>query len=139
MYSWETYTERGRDIGRGRSRLHLRAQCGTRSWNSRITLWTKGRRSTVEPPRCPQSQSSYIKSNVLSTMNPMSESKNWELEVILEIMFTSPLILFFKNIQVSKVWKVKGLNQGLMSDRNRFLQSPDSHTNDFLQSDTLLF
>ena len=29
------------------------ARCGTRSWDSRITPWAKGRRSTAEPPRDP--------------------------------------------------------------------------------------
>ena len=35
---------RGRDIGRGRSRLHRPgARCGIRSWVSRIAPWAKGR------------------------------------------------------------------------------------------------
>ncbi|CAD7670245.1 unnamed protein product [Nyctereutes procyonoides] len=46
--------ERGRDTGRGRSRLHaLGARCGIRSWVSRITPWAKGRRQTAVPPRDP--------------------------------------------------------------------------------------
>ena len=45
-----TERERGRDIGRGRSRPHAPgARHGTRSWVSRIVPWGKGR-----PPRDPQ-------------------------------------------------------------------------------------
>ena len=29
------------------------ARHGTRSWDSRIMLWAKGRRQTVEPPKDP--------------------------------------------------------------------------------------
>ena len=46
-------TERGRDIGRGRSKLPM----GSPMWDSipgpRITTWAKGRCSTTEPPRHP--------------------------------------------------------------------------------------
>ena len=46
--------ERGRDTGRGRSRLHaLGARCGIRSRVSRIAPWAKGRRQTAAPPRHP--------------------------------------------------------------------------------------
>ena len=49
-----THTERGRDIGRGRSRLHAPgARRGTRSRVSRIAPWAKGRRQTTTPPRDP--------------------------------------------------------------------------------------
>ena len=52
IYSWET--QRGRDIGRGRSRLPmLGAPCGTQSRNPRITPWVESRCWTTEPPRCP--------------------------------------------------------------------------------------
>ena len=51
---WETHSERGRDIGRGRSRLPWGAQCGTRSQDPGVTLWAKCRCSTAEPPRCPR-------------------------------------------------------------------------------------
>ena len=33
------------------------ARCGTRSGDSRITLWAKGRHSTTEPPRDPRGYS----------------------------------------------------------------------------------
>ena len=53
IYSWKTQKERGRDIGRGGSRLHA----GGLMWDSipyfRITLWVEGMGSTAEPPRCP--------------------------------------------------------------------------------------
>ena len=46
--------ERGRDTGRGRSRLHtLGARRGIRSRVSRIAPWAKGRRQTAAPPRDP--------------------------------------------------------------------------------------
>eukprot|EP00071_Canis_lupus_P032201 XP_022265758.1 centrosomal protein of 44 kDa isoform X1 [Canis lupus familiaris] len=47
--------ERGRDTGRGRSRLHAPgARRGIRSRVSRIAPWAKGRRQTAAPPRDPQ-------------------------------------------------------------------------------------
>ena len=49
-----TQRERGRDTGRGRSRLHaLGARRGIRSRVSRIVPWAKGRRQTAAPPRDP--------------------------------------------------------------------------------------
>ena len=49
IYSWETQEERGRDTGRGRRSSSMqRAWCRTRSWESEIRPWTKGRRSTVQ-------------------------------------------------------------------------------------------
>ena len=49
-----TERERGRDTGRGRSRLHAPgARCGTRSRVSRIAPWAKGRRQAAAPPRDP--------------------------------------------------------------------------------------
>uniref|UniRef100_A0A8C0KZJ3 Dedicator of cytokinesis 7 n=1 Tax=Canis lupus dingo TaxID=286419 RepID=A0A8C0KZJ3_CANLU len=52
-----TERERGRDIGRGRSRLHaLGARRGIRSWVSRIVPWAKDRRQTTAPPRDPAYQ-----------------------------------------------------------------------------------
>ena len=49
-----TERERGRDTGRGRSRLHaLGARNGIRSRVSRIAPWAKGRRQTTAPPRDP--------------------------------------------------------------------------------------
>ena len=56
IHSWETQRdrERGRDTGRGRSRLHAPgARRGTWSRVSRITPWAKGRRQTTAPPRDP--------------------------------------------------------------------------------------
>ncbi|XP_072685672.1 interleukin-6 receptor subunit alpha isoform X2 [Canis lupus baileyi] len=49
-----TERERGRDTGRGRSRLHAPgARRGIRSRVSRIAPWAKGRRQTAAPPRDP--------------------------------------------------------------------------------------
>ena len=53
LFIHERPRERGRNTGRGRSRLYAGSlMCGTRSWDSRIIPWTKGRCSTAEPPRC---------------------------------------------------------------------------------------
>ena len=49
-----TEGERGRDTGRGRSRLHAPgARRGIRSRVSMIAPWAKGRRQTSVPPRDP--------------------------------------------------------------------------------------
>ena len=54
MIVTERERERGRDIGRGRSRLHAPgARCGIRFRVSRIAPWAKGRRQTATPPRDP--------------------------------------------------------------------------------------
>ena len=56
MIVTERERERGRDIGRGRSRLHAPgARCGIRFRVSRIAPWAKGRRQTAAPPRDPKS------------------------------------------------------------------------------------
>ena len=44
-------TERGRGTGKGKSRLPVRSQCGTRSQDSRITPGAEGRLSATEPSR----------------------------------------------------------------------------------------
>ena len=58
-YSWETQRERGRDTGRGWSRILT----GSPMWDlipvPRIMSWAEGRRSTAEPPRCPQKKFLY--------------------------------------------------------------------------------
>ena len=53
IYSQETHIERGRDIGRGRSRLPQGTQRGTQSREARLMPRAKGRCSTTEPPRHP--------------------------------------------------------------------------------------
>ena len=54
MIVTEREIERGRDIGRGRSRVHAQgARCGILSRVSRIAPWAKGRRQTTAPPRDP--------------------------------------------------------------------------------------
>ena len=45
--------ERGRDIGRERSRVHAGSPTVTQSRVSRITPWAKGKHLTAEPPRDP--------------------------------------------------------------------------------------
>ena len=40
--------------GEGEAGSMQEAQCGTRSWDPRITPWAKGRRSTTEPSRRPE-------------------------------------------------------------------------------------
>ena len=51
IYSWETH--RGRDIGRGRSRLPVGSPCRSRSQDPRVMPWAEGRHSTTELPTCP--------------------------------------------------------------------------------------
>ena len=51
IYSQET--RRGRDIGRGRSRLPAESLMGDLIPDPGITPWAEGRCSTIEPPRCP--------------------------------------------------------------------------------------
>ena len=53
---------RGRDIGRGRSRLHAPgARRGIRSRVSRIAPWAKSRRQTAAPPRDPENVYLWLK------------------------------------------------------------------------------
>ena len=53
--------ERGRDTGRGRSRLHAPgARNGTRYRVSRIVPQAKGRRQTTAPPRDPPKKIIFI-------------------------------------------------------------------------------
>ena len=60
MIVTERESERGRDIGRGRSRLHAPgARRGIRSRVSRIAPWAKGRRQTAAPPRDPKNKHSF--------------------------------------------------------------------------------
>ena len=47
-------TQRGRDIGRGRSRPSARSPVWDSILDSRITPCAKGRHSTAEPPRRPK-------------------------------------------------------------------------------------
>ena len=42
------------------------ARCGTRSWDSRIAPWAKGRRQTAEPPRDPLNMFSDIEIHLLA-------------------------------------------------------------------------
>ena len=52
IFFYDSHRERGRDTGRGRSRLHAPgAQSGIRSRVSRIATWAKGKCQTTEPPR----------------------------------------------------------------------------------------
>ena len=63
IHSWETHTERGRDTEEKQASYresNVGLHPGTRSWDSRITPWTKGRRQTAEPPRDPQREIFYI-------------------------------------------------------------------------------
>ena len=53
-FFYDSHRERGRDTGRGRSRLHaLWVRHGIRTWVSRIATWAKGRCQTPVPPRDP--------------------------------------------------------------------------------------
>ena len=47
------HTERGRDTGRGRSRLHAGSPMQDLIPDPRIPTWAEGSHPTAEPPRCP--------------------------------------------------------------------------------------
>ena len=49
----EKHRDRGKDRGRGRSRLPLGSLKQTWSQEPETTTWAKGRHSTTEPTRCP--------------------------------------------------------------------------------------
>ena len=53
VYAWETQRV-AETQAEGEAGSLWGAQCGTRSQDPRITPSAKGRRSTTEPPRCPQ-------------------------------------------------------------------------------------
>ena len=52
IYSWEIQRE-AETYAEGEAGSMQGAWCGTRSWDSRIMLWAKGRHQTAEPPRRP--------------------------------------------------------------------------------------
>ena len=67
MIVTEREKERGRDTGRGRSRLQAPgARRGIRSRVSRIVPWAKGRRQTTAPPRDPRKILDWEKSTEAS-------------------------------------------------------------------------
>ena len=76
--------ERGRDKGRGRSRLP--SGCETWSQDPGITTWAKGRHSTTEPPRCPPISLMYVWFFVLS----FSKFSRY-------LSFLMPLYLWYKS------------------------------------------
>ena len=81
MIVTERERERGRDIGRGRSRLHApEARRGIRSQVSRIAPWAKGRRQTAAPPRDPRKVSLFteveITFNLVDAMR-MAKLERW--------------------------------------------------------------
>ena len=53
LFIHKRYKERGRDIGRGRSRLPVRSLRWDSIQDPGVTTWAKGRCSTTEAPRCP--------------------------------------------------------------------------------------
>ena len=53
LFIHERHRERGRDMGRGRSRLPARSLMWDSIPDPRITPWAEGRCSTAEPPKCP--------------------------------------------------------------------------------------
>ena len=67
IHSFMRDIQRGRDTGRGRSRLPAR----TRSQDPRITPWAKGRCSTTGPPGCPYMAPSRLRC-------PCPASKQWK-------------------------------------------------------------
>ena len=68
-FFYDSHRERGRDTGRGRSRLRaLWVQRGIRSRVTRIATWAKGRCQTAEPPWHPLFSTSRGPFTVFSTV-----------------------------------------------------------------------
>ena len=77
--------ERGRDTGRGRSRLHAPgARCGIRSWVSRIAPCAKGRHQTAAPPRDPRL---FFSSHFVEPLLPYFKCLNMGVSVCLHPVF----------------------------------------------------
>ena len=76
-----TERERGRDTGRGRSRLHAPGtRRGIRSRVSRIAPWAKGRRQTAAPPRDPlfivlNKRESFVEGRVVHYQMPLRNQR----------------------------------------------------------------
>ena len=77
IYSWETERERGRDPGRGKSRLHAGREpdVGLDPRTPGSHPGPEGTRSTTDPPRCPVDKNSYIASSVTSQSWPTGGNK----------------------------------------------------------------
>ena len=85
-----TERERGRDTGRGRSRLHASgARCGTQSRVSRIAPWAKGRHQTAAPPRDPD-DFFLVASKEKKCADQASFTMQWLLSFLLSVL-SSPL------------------------------------------------
>ena len=68
-FFYDSHRERGRDTGRGRSRLHAPgAQSGIRSRVSRIVPWAKDRQQTTATPKDPLFLTSGGPSTLFSTV-----------------------------------------------------------------------
>uniref|UniRef100_A0A8C0NM01 Solute carrier family 16 member 4 n=1 Tax=Canis lupus familiaris TaxID=9615 RepID=A0A8C0NM01_CANLF len=97
-----TERERGRDTGRGRSRLHAPgARCGIRSWVSRIAPWAKGRRQTAAPPRDPS----------VAHLNCTSNAKKCQSMfnlVLASPFFRGPLVAIMCDITGEKIASILG-------------------------------
>ena len=77
IHERHTVRERGRDTGRGRSRLHAPgAQRGIRSRIFRIAPWAKGRRQTAAPPRDPP-LIYVMREGICSLGVPFSGARQW--------------------------------------------------------------
>ena len=86
LYIHARHTERGRDIGRGRSRLLWGAWCRTRSQDHRIMTWAKSRHSTTEPPRHPK-LCKFLKG--ILDINLLSDG--WFANITIEEISVSPI------------------------------------------------
>ena len=94
LFIHERHRERGRDIGRERSRLHAGSLMLEGSQDPGITTWTEGRCSTTEPPRCSGTPFFYA---IMQDLAPLVVIKfgNWSL---FSCVFSPRNFLFLHNL-----------------------------------------
>ena len=94
IYLFLRDTGRGRDIGRGRSRILWGAWCGPWSQDPGITTWAKGRCSTTKPPKCPGEATLIVPTKVLpGSQHWLTVMCEWlSLEIILVPRFKLPIL-----------------------------------------------
>ena len=95
IYSWETHRERGRDIGRGRRRLHA----GSQTWDSIPGFWdhTLRQAPTTEPPRRPNIWT--FKPKILCCLLA-SKSMCWVTFLVKQSNPYNISVLFLKNSEI---------------------------------------
>ena len=92
LFVHETHRERGRDTGRGRTRLPV----GRPTWDSiPITTWAKGRHSTTKSPRSPP--------NIHLILGFRSKAKPFECSFLV-VFITFPCSTIIVNLSFLPPW-----------------------------------